>query len=68
LNNAGAVLMRHEAADMVADRITEMYARIAMLVGAAPRNIAIEDQVDAFVEIVKALSINSLRDTFLHRE
>jgi selenocysteine lyase/cysteine desulfurase len=45
----------YEAADFVAERITEVYARIAMLVGAAPRNIAIvENATVAFSQAIAA--------------
>jgi selenocysteine lyase/cysteine desulfurase len=45
----------YEAADVVADRITEVYAQVAMLVGAAPRNIAIvENATTAFTQAIAA--------------
>jgi selenocysteine lyase/cysteine desulfurase len=45
----------YEAADFVADRVTEAYAQIAMLVGAASRNIAIvENATTAFTQALAA--------------
>ena len=45
----------YEAADFVADRIAEVYAQVAMLVGAAPRNIAVvENATVAFSQAIAA--------------